>query len=290
MLSLQRCPLVVDAMSQSLRIQMVTPAPARSLHGNRVTAIRWARILRDLGHRVRVSNRWTGTECDLLVALHARRSAQSVARFARLCPGKPLVVALTGTDLYQDLPASLAARKSLELATRLVMLQADGMRYLSASHRRKARVIIQSAPKPARRIRSLKRVMEVAVVAHLRAVKDPFRAALASRRLPAYSRIRVIQVGGPCRKTCEIARNGRFCTTRAISGWGSCLVGKPGSGCNAVGYWWLVLVWKAHPTSLPRRWRPAFPCYLPGFPEWRVCWVTITRDTSRWGIRSGLRK
>ena len=195
MLSLQRCPLVVDAMSQSLRIQMVTPAPARSLHGNRVTAIRWSRILRDLGHRVRVVNRWTGTECDLLVALHARRSAKSVARFARLCPGKPLVVALTGTDLYQDLPASMAARKSLELATRLVMLQADGMRYLSASHRRKTRVIIQSAPKPARRIRSLKRVMEVAVVAHLRAVKDPFRAALASRRLPACSRIRVIQVG-----------------------------------------------------------------------------------------------
>ncbi|MDE0735247.1 MAG: hypothetical protein OSB47_05465, partial [Pirellulaceae bacterium] len=182
-------------MSQSLRIQLVTPAPARSLHGNRVSAVRWARLLREFGHRVDVVNQWEGSPCDVLIALHARRSAKSVAGFAERFPGKPLVVVLTGTDLYQDLPGSLAARKSLQLATRLVMLQSDGLRYLSTGQRRKTRVIIQSAAKPGRRIRALKRVMEVAVVAHLRTVKDPFRAALASRRLPACSRIRVIQVG-----------------------------------------------------------------------------------------------
>ena len=101
-------------MSQSLRIQLVTPAPARSLHGNRVTAVRWARLLRELGHRVDVTNEWNGGECDVLVALHARRSASSVARFSRRFLDKPLIVVLTGTDLYRDLPGSLAARKSLE--------------------------------------------------------------------------------------------------------------------------------------------------------------------------------
>ena len=175
-------------MSQSLRIQLVTPAPARSLHGNRVSAVRWARLLREFGHRVDVVNQWEGSPCDVLIALHARRSAKSVARFAERFPGKPLIVVLTGTDLYRDLPGSLPARKSLELATRLVILQADGMRYLSVGHRRKTRVIIQSARKPKRRIPALKRVMEVAVFSHLRTVKDPLRAALASRRLPACSR------------------------------------------------------------------------------------------------------
>ena len=182
-------------MNRSLRIQMVTPAPARSLHGNRVTALRWARLLRELGHRVKVTTQYQATSTDLLIALHARRSASAVSEFADQYPAKPLIVALTGTDLYHDLPGSQAAQESLRLATRLVVLQPDGIKYLAAGQRKKARAIIQSARKPSRRIPPLKRVMEVAVVAHLRAVKDPFRLALASRKLPASSQIRVIQIG-----------------------------------------------------------------------------------------------
>lgn len=182
-------------MSRSLRIQMVTPAAAKSLHGNRVTAQRWARLIRQLGHRVKISTCYAGNPADLLIALHARRSAVAVRKFAGQHPGKPLIVALTGTDLYHDLPASTAAQESLALATRLVMLQSDGLRYLDAIHHAKTRVIIQSAKKPVQRLLPLKRVMEVAVVAHLRPVKDPFRTALASRKLPECSRIRVVQVG-----------------------------------------------------------------------------------------------
>ena len=91
-------------MSRSLRILIVTPAAARSLHGNRVTAQRWARLLRQLGHRVTISTRYTGDSSDLLIALHARRSAAAVREFADQHPGRPLIVALTGTDLYDDLP------------------------------------------------------------------------------------------------------------------------------------------------------------------------------------------
>lgn len=181
-----------------MRILIVTPAPAGSRQGNRVTALRWARLLRALGHHAQVATGFTGQRCDLIVALHARKSAESVARWRRERPAAPLVVALTGTDLYQDLPRSAAARRSLALADRLVLLQPDGRRFLPQDARRKAVVIRQSAPPthatPAAERDGASR-FDVLVVGHLRHVKDPFRAALAARRLSGESRIRVLQLG-----------------------------------------------------------------------------------------------
>mgnify|MGYP000055985149 CR=1 FL=1 len=101
-----------------MRIRIVTPAPPRSQSGNRITALRWARLLRQLGHRVAVATEYRRARCDLLVVLHARRGYPSVRRFRRLRPGVPLVVALTGTDLNRDLPRDRRARRSLELADR----------------------------------------------------------------------------------------------------------------------------------------------------------------------------
>jgi putative glycosyltransferase (TIGR04348 family) len=179
-----------------VRILLVTPAPPRSRTGNGVTAARWARILRSLGHRVAVAARYQGQACDLLIALHARRSAASIARFRRERPGAPLVVAMTGTDLYRDLRRSRRARSAVRMASRVVVLQPLGLRALPASARRKARVILQSAVGPRGRVRPRGRVFEVCVLAHLRSVKDPFRAAQAARRLPAASRVRVRHLGG----------------------------------------------------------------------------------------------
>jgi hypothetical protein len=184
-----------------LSIALVCPAPAGSRQGNRVTALRWARILRALGHRVRILGKWRGEDVDLLVALHARRSAASVRAFRARHRERRVVVALTGTDLYHDLGRSVAAQRSLGLADRLVLLQAAGRRALPAAQRRKARVIHQSVATPAgaRRERSRRgrsrRSFDVCVLAHLRAVKDPLRAALAVRDLPAGSRIRIVHLG-----------------------------------------------------------------------------------------------
>jgi putative glycosyltransferase (TIGR04348 family) len=183
--------------SRRLHIGVVTPAAPGSTSGNRVTALRWARLLRGLGHRVRVLQRYAGEGFDMLVALHARKSAASVAAFARARPGAPIVVTLTGTDVYGDLGGSAAARRSLALATRILALQPLAARELSAPLRSKVRVLYQSAHKPARPARRRAHVFEVGVLAHLRAVKDPLRAALAARRLPAGSRIRVLHLGAP---------------------------------------------------------------------------------------------
>jgi len=88
-----------------MKIALITPAGARSRSGNRHTAMRWATMLRALGHEVQVSVRWNGRAADVMIALHARRSHDAIAQFRERFPTLPVVVVLTGTDLYQDIRA-----------------------------------------------------------------------------------------------------------------------------------------------------------------------------------------
>lgn len=178
-----------------MKVCLITPAPARSRKGNRVTALRWARILRELGHSVSIDQEYRRQRCDLLVSLHARRTHASLVRFRKQYPNRPLIVALTGTDLYGDIHTDPSAQQSLELASRLIVLQPMGVEALPTNLREKTRVIYQSARKPPGNFSPKKRVFEVCVLGHLRPVKDPFRAALAARLLPPTSHVRVIQIG-----------------------------------------------------------------------------------------------
>jgi putative glycosyltransferase (TIGR04348 family) len=153
-------------------ITIVTPYLAQANNGNWQTAARWARMLRGM-YRVRIATRWRPDQPlpDLLIALHARRSAGSIAAFARAHPERPLVVALTGTDLYRDIADNPQAQRSLQFATRLVVLNDLGPARLPPALRPKTDVVVQSAPtrtpapKPAR--------LSVAVVGHLRNEKNP---------------------------------------------------------------------------------------------------------------------
>ncbi len=179
-----------------MKICLITPAPTYSRKGNRVTALRWARILRDLGHRVVIAEEYRGERCDLLVALHARRSHASIARFHHEHPELPLILALTGTDLYGDIHTDASAQESLEIADRFILLQPAGIKELSEHLRDKAWVIYQSITAPPGRFVPKKRVFELCVLGHLRPVKDPFRTAMAARWLPPSSQIQVVHVGG----------------------------------------------------------------------------------------------
>lgn len=185
-----------------MRIGIITPAPPHSLHGNRRTALRWAKLLRQLGHRVFLAQSYEGQPCDVLVALHAKRSFDSIRKFRRLYPHKPLIVALTGTDLYRDLRRSRRAQLSLELATRLIVLQPKALDDLPPRFHQKTRTIYQSVEPPKQtstqhpdRAGAALSTFQVCVIGHLRDVKDPFRTAKAARLLPQRSQIEILHVG-----------------------------------------------------------------------------------------------
>ena len=212
-----------------MRIGIVTPAPPRSRYGNRVTALRWGRILRDLGYRVSILQEYRSEPFDLLIALHARRSHQSIRRFKQELGDRPIIVALTGTDLYRDLKKSKHAQQSLQLATRIVVLQPKARDELNAQLRPKVRLIYQSVPMRSSRkpkeSSSSPGSFDVFVIGHLREVKDPFRAAMAARLLPSRSRIRIIQVGGAmtdlmtARARKEMKTNARYLWLGELPHW-----------------------------------------------------------------------
>lgn len=199
-----------------MRILIVTPAPPRSRKGNRITALRWARLLRELGHRVDLAESFVQQKCDILVAMHARRSSQSIKQYRDTSPDAPLILAMTGTDLYRDIKTSRVAQESLEFADRLVLLQPAGVEALPKKVQSKARVIQQSAIGLSKSPAPLSSVFEVAVVGHLRPVKDPFRTAIAARNLPDSSRIRIVHIGAALtesmaeRARIEMQRNLRY--------------------------------------------------------------------------------
>jgi len=178
-----------------VKIALITPAPAQVHTGNRTTADRWARLLNELEHDVSVNKDWNGEECDVLIALHARRSFPDIQRFRQKRPNAPLIVALTGTDLYNDLKNNAEAICSLELASRIVVLQELGAKAVPQSARAKVRVIYQSAERPSPLPRREDSCFQVCVLAHLRPVKDPMLSAYAVRDLPVSSRIRVKHAG-----------------------------------------------------------------------------------------------
>lgn len=159
-----------------------------------------------MGHHVAVEQAWDGAPADLMIALHARRSHESAQRFKGAHPDRPLIVVLTGTDLYRDIRSDHTARASLRIADRLVVLQEQGLKALSPALCRKTHVIYQSAPHTPR-LPSLTSCFEVVVSGHLRPEKDPFRAAGALRHLPEQSRIRIVHLGAAMSD--EMAREAR---------------------------------------------------------------------------------
>ncbi|MES2687819.1 MAG: selenoneine biosynthesis selenosugar synthase SenB [Pseudomonadota bacterium] len=165
----------MDSRSETSKIVIVSPAMREANNGNWHTAWRWAQFLS--GHRkTALLPHWPPSANSLpaaaMIALHARRSAPSIQAWARQCPGKALVVVLTGTDLYRDIRSDAEAQQSLALASHLVVLQEAGLRELPPDLRQKTSVIFQSA-RPLLPAAKSERRFRAVMVGHLRDEKDP---------------------------------------------------------------------------------------------------------------------
>ena len=179
-----------------MTIALVTPASLGSRTGNSITAVRWASVLRNLGHAVSITHEYRGEPADVVIALNAYRSAVSIQRFSDQHPERPLVVALTGTDLYQFMDSHREETlRSVEAADRLVVLSNLAHNALPSAQRHKVFLIYESAePIPGGR-HPVMRYFDICVIGHLRPEKDPLRTALAARDLPVSSKIRVRHYG-----------------------------------------------------------------------------------------------
>src|SRR5256885_662583 len=131
----------------------VTRWAAAANTGTGRPAARWARLLHS-HYGVFVQAGVDGGALDhaandaaCMIALHARRSHPAICAWRARHGARPLIVVLTGTDLYRDVPeGDSSAAASLATADALIVLQADALHHVPEPHRAKARVVHQSAP------------------------------------------------------------------------------------------------------------------------------------------------
>ena len=159
-----------------------------------MTALRWQGFLEELGYSVEVTESWSGEDAGVLIALHAYRSHQSIAQFKKRYPSRPIVLILTGTDLYRDMQNHSEVLQSMEMADQLIVLQSSALDSIPPSLRYKAQVIYQSVEidltDPI-----AKEDFLVSVIGHLREEKDPFCVARSLPLLPSDSKINVQHLG-----------------------------------------------------------------------------------------------
>jgi len=165
-----------------------------------MTALRWQGFLEELGYSVEVTESWSKDDTGFLIALHAYRSHQSIVAFKKKYPKRPIVLVLTGTDLYRDIENHSEVIQSMEMADQLIILQSCAVDLIPADLRYKVQVIYQSVEVEfdidiGNGDSATKDDFVVSIIGHLREEKDPFRVVRSLPLLPADSKITVKHLG-----------------------------------------------------------------------------------------------
>ncbi len=182
------------------QVVIVSPALRDANNGNWQTARRWQQHLSAI-FPTRIVKQWPDAEAGkdrVMIALHARRSADAIAAWCAAHPAPAaasgLAVVLTGTDLYRDIQTDPAAQRSLALAQALVVLQECAPESLPADVRCKSRVIFQSTAARQTLAKSPNR-LRLVMVGHLRAEKSPETLFAAARLLAGQPAIFLDHIG-----------------------------------------------------------------------------------------------
>lgn len=160
-----------------MKVLVTTPYEKNSLQGNTVTAKRVVSILQESGIESAVlSNDDEVGRADVLIALHARKSAHFIDEFLAVNPAGKVIVYLTGTDLYSDIPSCCEiCEKSMELADALVVSQEASLSSVPERYCAKSVVVHKSIEIPELASKATEPDL-FTVIGHLRAVKQPFMA------------------------------------------------------------------------------------------------------------------
>jgi putative glycosyltransferase (TIGR04348 family) len=177
-------------------VVIVSPALHEANNGNWRSAHRWRQFLQPVVP-TRIVRQWPDAESDgdrAMIALHARRSADAIAAWHATRTGQTLAVLLTGTDVYRDIAADPIARRSLDLARILVVLQDRAPAALPQEVRAKARVIYPSTTARQVLVKASRRLRAV-MVGHLRSEKSPETLFAVARLLAGDPGICIDHIG-----------------------------------------------------------------------------------------------
>ena len=187
-----------------MRILLHVPLARGSTRGNWITALRWEKILTQMGHTVCTVDPAEFESAahgayNLLIALHARRSADVITKFRSAAPQAKIIVALTGTDLHIDFMRGAdgfdKVNGSIEAADRIVLLEPQGLKKLLPQVHSKCSVIYQSSVLPALQKKPRDSAFKISLLAHLREVKDPFLICRAAALLKKTSTASIYHAG-----------------------------------------------------------------------------------------------
>ena len=179
-----------------MKVCISSPYSLAEPKGNSVTAQRIAGLLRSRGIDARASHGFDGGAADLLVSLHAVKGANAVQEYRRAYPRGKVLVLITGTDIYQSLPAgSEEGEFCLQEAAAIVVPFGRMIGHLAPKWRSKA-VVVPSSLEPLNVCASpRKSPFVISVIGHLRDVKRPFLTIEAISRHPEWREAEVWQIG-----------------------------------------------------------------------------------------------
>ncbi|WP_299076685.1 LysR family transcriptional regulator [uncultured Paraglaciecola sp.] len=127
---------------------------------------------------------------DVLIALHARKSAHFIDDFLKMNPVGKVIVYLTGTDLYRDIPNGCKiCENSMNLADAQVVSNDASLASIPQKFRFKSSVVQKSIYLPDLSSVAVTETNLFTVVGHLREVKQPFMAVESMQLLDGSVRL-----------------------------------------------------------------------------------------------------
>ena len=169
-----------------MHILITSAYPLSSPKGNSITAKRISTLLSQAGHTADAINTDMPPPADVMIALHATKTLAASKRFKVESPNGKLIIYLTGTDLYREQANNnLEFTEALILADALVVGQNASLKSIPADYQSKSHFVPASVLLP-----PLKKVPpppspSLALIGHLRPVKNPFLINMALKELDA---------------------------------------------------------------------------------------------------------